>query len=575
MFSLNKRLTSLLETIKVFPITSIVLWLLCILSLVLIRQDISFLTEKFYDLLNKLILVLLVYIFISTTITKRFAAERQKRYLLQSVLLMLAIWYFLILPDSFGASPTTVLITHGLIQTAAVVSLLIVPLWTWSRELQSTYHWLIQLIMHIVLAVIFSLVLSSWVSWALRWIEELFGGSIALEWYATVSTVSGILLWGLSFLDGIRKRNITDNEVLRSAKWKTMLGRVVWVLLIVYGCILYVYLAKVIITWVWPSNTVTPLSFAFSGFVVVWSIILVPLITDENDMFPRSKILLRMYLSLLPIIAMVWCAISLRIQQYWLTEMRYIICMILVRLWVSAWYCIVSNRKDLWYIPVFFVALVVVSFVGWPFSASWMARWYQTWILDDFIENNALVTEGVIDATRIAELSNQDKEELSELLRYLVDYHGVESIQQRYSQEAENSYEVLSALWLSEYNRYGYTDTVYRYYGVSSELWSVSVEWYNSLYSNIRVHTFKDRNEIWIAYMQWKNLILSVEDKERNISFDDIMKNFETIEPATDIPQDQLTYVWSWIKIVFNEISWEESQWVFTVTSAEFSLLVE
>jgi hypothetical protein len=124
------------------------------------------------------------------------------------------------------------------------------------------------------------------------------------------------LFGGLSFLDGVKKWKIDEDEDSQPLKWKTLLGWVVGFLLLVYGVILYIYLGKILITGEWPSNQVTPLSFAFSGLVVLGSILLVPLVTDEEQTILRKKILTRMYVSLIPILIMVFFAIKLRIGQY-------------------------------------------------------------------------------------------------------------------------------------------------------------------------------------------------------------------------------------------------------------------
>lgn len=128
----------------------------------------------------------------------------------------------------------------------------------------------------------------------------------------------------------MRQRHLDDTSSVETAKRKTLLGWVIGLLLALYGVILYAYLGKILLTGEWPSNQVTGLGFAFSAFVLVASILLVPLVTDPKKALTRQRLISTMYLLLVPVLVMIFMAIMMRVEQYGLTEMRYLVYAILL-----------------------------------------------------------------------------------------------------------------------------------------------------------------------------------------------------------------------------------------------------
>lgn len=585
MFSFRKRFATLSDTIKTYSITTILLCILCVITLILTWQHEYSLTSDQLEFLGKLLMIWLVYVFASASVTKRFFEEPKKHILLQVVLLICMIAYFFIFPTDFDSPPIAFVIRHTLIQITAIVSLLVLTLWTGKRNKQSMYHGLIQIVMHSVLSSLFSLVLAGWISGALWWIEGLFSIDIIFEWYATIFAVIWIIFGGLSFLDGIRKRKIDEDEAVQPAKWKTLLGWVVWVLLLVYGVILYIYLGKIIITWERPSNIVTPISFAFSGFVVLWSILLVPLLTNENHSIVRKNILIGMYLSLIPILIMVFFAIRLRIEQYGLTEMRYIIVALLVRLVISAGYIVISKQKDLRWVSAIFTVIAIISFAGWPISASWLARIYQSNSLEDFVVQYDLKGDnGLLNTTRIALLTSDEKQKVSELIRYLVDYHGSTTMKLYYVWDAEYSHTVLRELWLP-FSIRNLPESDYVYLSVEKTSWLLDIAQYSRLYKNISLYKRSRDSEIitigsWVRVgINWSNLLLVIDTIEHTVDLDELVREFRESSDMwfnTTIARNQFIFTESWYKLLFSYINWQtKSGGIFSLEGVIFDLLVE
>ncbi len=589
MLSFRKRFATLGDTIQAYPIATVILCAICVLTLVVVRERVFDFWPDQLQVLQKLLMISLVYVFVSVAVTKRFTEEPKRHILRQWVLLVAMVAYFFVLPAPVDNAPQTLYIRHAIIQITAIITLLVLPLRTKKRNEQSMYHGVIQLFLHAALAGIFSLVLAWGIMWALWWIEQLFGVTVVSEWYPTIMAVVWILFGGLSFLDGIRQWKIDEDEPVQQVKRKTMLGRVVGFLLLVYGVILYIYLGKILVTWERPSNQVTPLSFAFSWLVVLWSILLIPLVTDEKDTVVRKRALVWMYLAVLPILVMVFFAIKLRLSQYGITEMRYIVCALLLRLVVSTGYMIISKQKDLWWVAMICTIIAFISFAGGPLSASWMAKNYQEKRLETFIATHHLQGgTGLLDKTAVATLKNSEQQELAGLIVYSISFYGPATMSKYYAGSIENEYNVLDKLWL-EAPLVDFNNNNYLYISSEGNISRIDTTWYTALYRGITLSTYNDAwnwgmiaVDSWVtAYIDWPNVILTIAGSVHTIGLDSLVAQFRNTATSngpgsSNLPSGQFVFSGAWFKLFFSYISGQfTADGTFSLESMWFDLLVE
>lgn len=105
-----------------------------------------------------------------------------------------------------------------------------------------------------------------------------------------------------------------------------------------------------------------------------------------------------------------------------------------------------SKQKDTRRVGLIFLALIVVSALGGPISASGVALDCQQTRLDAFVESHKVLTDGMLDKEKIAALSDEDQRDLAALIDYLVEYHGSDAIADYYETDQDNGYSVLSVL---------------------------------------------------------------------------------------------------------------------------------
>jgi hypothetical protein len=133
------------------------------------------------------------------------------------------------------------------------------------------------------------------------------------------------------------------------------------------------------------------------------------------------------YIFIIPSIVMLLMAIYKRIEQYGLTEKRYILLVLAAWLAVIAVYFIFSRKKNIKAIPITLCAIAFMTSFG-PWGAYSVSRKSQTNRLSEIlIRNEVLVGDSVQMATR--EVSFEDRREISAILRYLVETHGTEPVE--------------------------------------------------------------------------------------------------------------------------------------------------
>ena len=146
---------------------------------------------------------------------------------------------------------------------------------------------------------------------------------------------------------------------------KVLLLYIVVPLLIAYAVILYAYFAKIIITRSWPEGIVAHLVLWYSLISSLVLFFIYPL-RDVVKWIPRFLSLFPKML--LPLLAMMFVALGIRIQSYGITENRYFV--LLAGFWVTGivLYYLFSKRIRNIALPISLALIVALSVIG-PWSS--------------------------------------------------------------------------------------------------------------------------------------------------------------------------------------------------------------
>ena len=128
---------------------------------------------------------------------------------------------------------------------------------------------------------------------------------------------------------------------------------------VVYLLILYVYTGKILMQWQLPEGGVAYLVMAFSVAGIFALLLLYPIRDSADERWIRLYSQ-RFYLALFPLIVLLGVAIFRRIDEYGVTENRYLVAALAVWLTGITLYFLISKKDDIRWIPL---SLCVASFV--------------------------------------------------------------------------------------------------------------------------------------------------------------------------------------------------------------------
>lgn len=223
------------------------------------------------------------------------------------------------------------------------------------------------------------------------------------------------------FLSGFPKsRDSFDNYKIAKVS-RVLLTNILIPIFTIYGLILYVYFAKIIFTKEMPKGIITNLVLWFSLLSVALIFILKVV---EN--FEISDIFKKYFpIAMLPLLAVMFYSIGLRISQYGITESRYFVVVFGIFATASMLYFIFYEKHTNISVPIFLSLVILVSTNG-PISAYNMSSRSQNRRIENILDsNNMLSNSGII---YNAEISDEDKNEISYIVSYMNSSHKIEEL---------------------------------------------------------------------------------------------------------------------------------------------------
>jgi hypothetical protein len=184
---------------------------------------------------------------------------------------------------------------------------------------------------------------------------------------------------------------------------------------LLYLGILYVYSVKIIVVHQWPRGWVSAPIIVFAAIGLLTVLLLEPgRLTGSRLVRAYCR---GFFVALLPLVVLLFLAISRRAFEYGLTEERCLVYAIAVFLALIAPYFVLSRARNLAAIPLLLAAIAVVTAVG-PLSARSLSVRSQTARLRTLLEQNHRLENGVL-VHGAQQVSAHDEHEISAALLYL------------------------------------------------------------------------------------------------------------------------------------------------------------
>ena len=312
-------------------------------------------------------------------------------------------------------------------------------------------------------------------------------------------------------------KSIQNFETYSYAKSLKVLGLyIIFSLLVVYGLILYVYFAKVLVVGWWPEYGVAWFIIAFCLAWILNMILISPLKKSNSHIETTIKAL---SISFLPLVVLYVWAFQQRVASYGITINRYF--GLALGLWFAmiALYMIFSKKQQIKYIFILLILVISLS-TWWPWSAISVTLKQQKPRLEQTLMETGLLVDGEMISSQQAgslEIDSDIREDIRTRLKMIVSVYGIKEIQnwlnpELYDKlETDESLSVYAILDNLKINYYMDTQRTYdRLYSNSQN--NLSVSGYDRLFrvsfydwdrtsntaqlenSNYNIHIEKDSN---------------------------------------------------------------------------------
>jgi len=287
-----------------------------------------------------------------------------------------------------------------------------IPFWYYNK----------QFIKRIFISLFFSTIIYLGLLLAISAIDVLFGAHINYKWYLYVLAFAYTLLLPWLILGGLQlKFTYHANKQFYPKEVRTFALYVLLPLNLIYGIILIVYSIKIILTGVWPSGWTVGLIMGYSIIHLLIIILTFPVLFDKENKALVKYVFIN-FIFILLFLILYFLAIIKRIQEYGLTENRFLVVLFGIWMLFLSVYLYIKKIHDLRVIPLSFIILAFLSVSG-PWNMFRICKHQQLKRWEYLLVKNDLLNQGKIDAHH-KDIDAKTQTELSSIALYLAETHG-------------------------------------------------------------------------------------------------------------------------------------------------------
>jgi hypothetical protein len=338
---------------------------------------------------------------------------------------LLLVGYSFSVPTSFPDEEADFFIRFGLLAAGLVLLVMILP-YLKKGEQNGFWQYNKTLFFRLFVTAIFSIVLFAGLAIALAALDKLFDISVPGRRYGELWVLAAGLFAPWFFLAGVPE----DLEGLDKREeypkgLKIFAQYVLLSLVIVYLLILYAYLLKILIQWSWPKGWVSSLIIGFSATSILSLLLMHPVRGRSENAWIRAagKWL---YIVLIPLIVVLFLAVTERIGDYGITESRYAGIALGIWLVAQVLYFLFSKSKSIKFtIGSLCLLAFTVSFGPWGMLS--VSERSQVGRLHRLLTKDGVLINGRVNPEH-GKVSREDAQEISSIVSYLNRTHGYEAI---------------------------------------------------------------------------------------------------------------------------------------------------
>ena len=271
-----------------------------------------------------------------------------------------------------------------------------------------------QLFLRILTSGLYSGVLYLGLAIAITSVEKLFNVEIADKIYGYLFFIIIGIFNTIFFLNGVPDSNNAEVPLKLSYPngLKNFTQYVLMPLISLYLVILICYETKILITLSLPIGWVSYLVLVFAVFGILSFLLIHPIATEKGNLWMRTFNRWFYYL-LVPLLGLLFWAISYRIQLYGFTHERYYVLLLSIWLSIVVAYFLIQKQPKIKFIPISLCLVALFSIAG-PQSA-------------DSISKNSQLSrfETYMQKSEKGKLTFEQEQDLSSIVDFLEKNYGI------------------------------------------------------------------------------------------------------------------------------------------------------
>ncbi|MBX2961177.1 MAG: DUF4153 domain-containing protein [Cyclobacteriaceae bacterium] len=359
------------------------------------------------------------------------------------------------------------------------------------------------LFIRILTAALYSTVLFAGLSIAIASTDALFNLNIDGKTYGHLFCLVAGIFNTAFFLAGVPSHwKVLEETQLYPKGLKIFTQFVLIPLATVYLGILLAYELKLIAEWSLPKGIVSSLVLGYAVYGILSILLIYPIRFDEGNRWIRtfSK---WFYILLIPLIVLLALAVWKRVDQYGVTESRYIV--VVLSLWLTGItiYFLTSRSQHIKLIPVSLCVVALLAVIG-PQSASSISQNSQMKRLVNFFEQHDAVENGKL----IPISTNKMTGEGADILRFLIARYGAEPLRNYLSVNLDSltqSADTVKSIYSRKYERielvrsylglnYSYSENHYDFFSANAASGPLQIDDYQFLVKFSAPYTIHDND---------------------------------------------------------------------------------
>ena len=385
------------EAFRRFPVSMVLIVLAFALMMVNLWSSLYMPDEE----IARVIFILWIVLPIFTAVTLFF---KQRWGLLLGLLLGVVLYFTT--DNAMGQEETQILMMWGF----AFYSLMfILPHWKKNQN-NGFWNYCAQILFVLILGFVCSGILALSLVLAIESIRSLFQVAIDYRWSDTMAMFSFFFVLPIFVHVGLPQE---WEDLEKSTDYPHFFKPISTFLLtpisLLYFGILTAYVVKILVTQVWPSGQVAYPVLYLSGLVFGSYLISYPWRKEWNKWF---------FVALLPFMAVYFIALGMRVQQYGLTELRYLGLLLGCCLTLMSFYFAFVKRQRL---QMMLIPLAIVAFVFamGPWGATGLPVRMQEVRLEKLLLEVGALQGGRLVVVDAATVTKDQEVEISSIVEYL------------------------------------------------------------------------------------------------------------------------------------------------------------